>query len=294
MTIKNLKAELVVQLRCDVGEGPVWDERDETLYFVDVSPGIVYHFNPSTSTLDSHSVGQEVGAAVPSDDGGLIVAARDGIYTMSKDGVVEPFLDVESDRPQIRMNDAKVDPAGRLWAGTMAFDFAAGVANLYRIEGSTVDLVIGDLTISNGLGWSPDGSVMYFIDSATYRVDMFDFDVKSGRVSNRRAFVQGAPETGMPDGLTVDAEGNVWVAHFGTGDVKAYAPDGTPVARVQLPVSQVTSCTFGGANYDTLYITTAAYELGEEDLAAQPLAGSVFSCVTGTRGLRPTPFGKRS
>ena len=169
--------EVVAELNSDLGEGPCWDHASQSLLFVDVTPGHIYRLDHATGALHRAEFGQEVGAAIPDSAGGLVVAARDGIYQADHSGnKVSLLAAVEADNPGNRMNDAKCDPSGRLWAGTMAFDFRQGAASLYRIEHTAVTTMLTDLTISNGTGWSPDGGLMYFIDSATFRIDVFDFD----------------------------------------------------------------------------------------------------------------------
>lgn len=287
----RIEVEVVAQLSSDVGEGPSWDDRGQSLLFVDVTPGCIYRLDPSTGALQCAEFGQEVGAAIPDSSGGLVVAARDGIYRTDHEVTqVELLAAVEADNPGNRMNDAKCDPAGRMWAGTMAFDFREGAASLYRIDRTTVTTMLTDLTIANGTGWSPDGSLMYFIDSATSRIDVFDFDELTGDISRRRPFVTGAADEGMPDGMTVDEEGGVWVAYFGAGQVRRFDSSGQLDAVVDLPVQQVTSCCFGGPDLRDLYITSAAYELSSVDLRDQPLAGSTFRCTPGVVGLPTTRF----
>lgn len=288
--IQQLEAELVYEARADVGEGPVWDAVAGRLLFVDVSPGHVYCLDVESGEAQISRLGQEVGAAIPRQSGGFVAAVRDGIATVDGESlaVVAP---IEGDDPSTRMNDAKCDPSGRLWAGTMAFDFAPGRASLYAVERDwTWRRVIGDLTIANGLGWSPDGETMYFIDSPTKRIDRFAFDVATGHLGERELFAV-AEDDGMPDGMTVDADGSVWVAFFGGGCVRRYDSDGTHVASVILPVKQVTSCAFGGPDLTDLYITTAAYQLDGGALAQQPLAGSVFTCRPGVAGMPTVSFG---
>jgi len=282
--------EVVARLSSDVGEGPCWEAASASLLFVDVTPGHIYNWDYATGRLETTVFGQEVGAVIPDVNGALVVAARDGIFRADRNGNRQGLIaGIEADNPGIRMNDAKCDPRGRLWAGTMAFDFAEGAAALYRIDDRGVAKVLDNLTISNGLGWSPDGSLMYFIDSITYRVDVFDYDLDSGTIRNRRAFAPGAAEDGMPDGMTVDCEGGVWVAYFGPGQVRRYSDTGVLDAVVDLPVRQVTSCCFGGPNLTDLFITSAAYQLSAADLQEQPLAGSTFRCTPGIAGLPTNP-----
>jgi sugar lactone lactonase YvrE len=238
------------------------------------------------------AVGQEVGAAIPRAGGGLVLAVRDGIAVTTEEG--DGFhiaVPIESRRRTNRMNDAKCDPAGRLFAGTTAFDFAPESGALYRIEPDwSWATVVSDVTTSNGTAWSPDGTRMYFIDSATQGVDVFDYDVASGSVGTRRRLVSIAPEDGVPDGMTVDADGRLWVACFGAGAVRCYSPSGAMVQLIDLPVSQVTSCAFGGRDLLDLYVTTAGYRLTREQRTAEPLAGATFVCRPGAVGAPAASF----
>jgi sugar lactone lactonase YvrE len=288
----DITVHSVAEVNADLGEGPRWDARSNTLLFVDISPGVIYRLDPTNGVLNQLPVGQEVGAAIPRAAGGLVVAMRDGIGSLADGGQdVEIFAPIESHNPGNRMNDAKCDPQGRLWVGTMAFDFQAGAASLYRIDKErSVTRVLQDLTIANGLGWSPDGSTMYFIDSMNYGVDAYRFDGTTGEICEPRRLITIGSEEGMPDGLTVDAQGGIWVALFGGSEVRRYYPDGTLSGRIKLPVTQVTSVCFGGANLDALFITSAAYRLDKAAMKQQPLAGSVFVCSPGMSGQPTTPY----
>ena len=200
----------------------------KTLLFVDLTGGAVFRYDQSGMQLSSFSVGQEVGAAVPRRDGGLVLAVRDGIAVATDTGDgFELTAPVERDTPGNRMNDAKCDPAGRLLAGTTAFDFAPHSAALYRVEPDwSFEQIVRDVTQSNGIAWSPDGSQMYFIDSATQSVDVFDYDVGTGSVGNRRRLVTIERAHGIPDGMTADSRGNLWVACFGGAAVRCFSPAG--------------------------------------------------------------------
>jgi sugar lactone lactonase YvrE len=292
MGLDDVKVSPVAEVGADVGEGPSWDARTGTLLFVDVSPGLIYRLDPTSGSLDKTSVGQEVGGVMPRAAGGLVVAMRDGIGFLDEgDDEVRIFAPIEADDPGNRMNDAKCDPQGRLWAGTMAFDFGAGAASLYRVDTDhTVTRVLPDLTIANGLGWSPAGDVMYFIDSANYGVDAYPFDPATGALGAGQRIISIPQDEGMPDGLTVDAEGGIWVALFFGGEVRRFRPDGSDWGRVKLPVNQVTSLCFGGPTLEDLYITSAAYELDEAALKEQPLAGGTFVCRPGVTGLATNEF----
>jgi sugar lactone lactonase YvrE len=189
------------------------------------------------------------------------------------------------------MNDGSCDASGRFWAGTMALDERPGAGTLYRLSGDGhVETVLRPVTISNGLDWTDDDERMYFVDTATGCVDVFDFDAAAGAISNRRTFVRIAPEQGAPDGLTVDAEGCVWVSLWGGGAVHRYAPRGTLECVVRLPVTHPTSCAFGGNDLRELYITTAAIALTERERARQTNAGDLFRCRPGPAGRAPHRF----
>ena len=272
--------------RADLGEGPNWDPVDNVLRFVDITKRLVYRHDPSTGTTTSTVVPQEVGAVVPRRGGGLVAAVRDGIATVDEaSGAFSMLATVEGDNPGSRMNDAKCDSRGRLWAGTMASDAAPNAGSLYRYgpDGDLVRVLEG-VTISNGLGWSPDDRTMYYVDSMA-GIDAFEFDAPTGAVRLRQHLVSTEPEVGLPDGITIDADGCIWVAIWGGGVVRRYTPSGELERELPLPVSRVTSVAFGGENYTDLYVTTARVGLSHEQLAQEPLAGSCFVCTPGVKGV---------
>ena len=289
---EGVRADVAVDVRADVGEGPHWDAQSMSLWFVDLTAGIVYRWDYTSRNLASFAVGHPVGAVIPRVAGGIALAVRDGIAAASESGGdFELRCPIEVDNTQTRMNDAKCDPAGRMFAGTTAFDFAPGAAALYRVDPDwSCEAVVRGVTTSNGTAWSPDGSRMYFIDSGQRRVDVFDYDVTLGSASNRRQLVSIDETAGVPDGMTVDAEGNLWVACFGGGAVRCYSPGGEPITLVELPVSQVTSCAFGGPDYGDLYVTSARYQLSSAQLAEEPLAGATFVCRPGAIGRPASRF----
>jgi sugar lactone lactonase YvrE len=282
------EVDVVLRTRASVGEGPVWDSRSNTLVWVDIMNNAVHVFDPASGQDRSVDVGQPVGAAVLREAGGLVLALRDGFALIDADLDVKNLrwvARVEADVPTNRMNDGKCDAAGRFWAGTMAFDTTPGVAALYRLDPDfQVTRVVPEVTLSNGLDWSLDNRHMYYVDSTTQRVDIFDFDLDPGQLADRRPLISIAPEVGLPDGLTIDAEGCLWLALFGGGAIHRYTPDGQLDRILRVPASRVTCCAFGGPDYTELYITSATSGMSESDLAAEPLAGSVFRCRPGVRG----------
>jgi sugar lactone lactonase YvrE len=288
----NVSVEVFADLHADVGEAPHWDDRANTLLFVDLTRGAVFRYDQSGVKLGSFSVGQEVGAVVPRREGGLVLAVRDGIAVASDTGEgFEVTAPVEREIPGNRMNDAKCDPAGRLLAGTTAFDFTPHSAALYRVEPDwSFEQIARDVTQSNGIAWSPDGSRMYFIDSATQGIDVFDYDTGTGSAGNRRRLVTIDPADGIPDGMTADDQGNLWVACFGGAAVRCFSPAGEQLDEVFFPVTQVTSCAFGGPGLADLYVTSAAYRLSAGQLQREPHAGATFVCRPGPAGLPASPF----
>ena len=288
----RVRVEVFADLHADVGEAPHWDERTSTLLFVDLTAGAVFRYDQSGVRLGSFCVGQEVGAVIPRRSGGLVLAVRDGIAVTSDTG--EGFTlaaPVERDIPGNRMNDAKCDPAGRLLAGTTAFDFSPHSAALYRVEPDwSFEQVVRDATQSNGIAWSPDGSRMYFIDSATQGIDVFDYDPGTGSATNRRRLVTIDRARGTPDGMTADSRGNLWVACFGGGSVCCFSPAGVPLAEIVFPVTQVTSCAFGGPGLADLYVTSAAYQLSDDQLTRERHAGATFVCRPGAVGMPASSF----
>jgi len=284
--------EVFADLRADVGEAPHWDGRTGTLLFVDLTGGMVFRYDQSGVRLGSFSVGQEVGAVVPRRDGGLVLAIRDGIAVTTESGEgLQLTAPVERDIPGNRMNDAKCDPAGRLLAGTMAFDLSPHSAALYCVEPDwSFERIVPDVTQSNGIAWGPGGSRMYFIDSATHGVDVFDYDVDTCSASNRRRLVTIDPAHGIPDGMAADDKGNLWVACFGGAAVRCYSPAGALLDEIFFPVTQVTSCAFGGSGLADLYVTSAAYRLSAGQLKKEPHAGATFICRPGEEGMPASSF----
>jgi sugar lactone lactonase YvrE len=290
---KTIVAELAAQVECNVGEGPFWDAAEQNLYFVDIVNKQVKIYSPSTQSVETVQFEQEISAVFLDQKSELIVAARDGIFTASRDGVLETLLaPIEIDDLSIRTNDAKCDSHGRMWVGTMAFDFTEGAAALFTFDSKVLKEVVPDLTVSNGIGWSLDQKTMYFIDSVTKRVDIFDVDLELGELRNRRVFVSLVDGDAFPDGLTTDEDGGVWVALFGGGEVRRFDADGNLTHIVELPVRQVTSCCFGGEDMSELFITTAHNGMDSDALSREPLAGSLFRARTSFKGSKSNRYGQ--
>jgi sugar lactone lactonase YvrE len=279
------RVELLDDARVELAEGPVWlDEGGELvwteflesrLHFVDVSSG-------GSSTVD---VGVRVGSVAPAGYERLIVAAGHGFSWLERNGALEDVARAET-AEGIQMNDGKCDAAGRFWAGSFHRDFVRGAGGLHCLEADgTVVRKLEGVTLSNGMGWSPDGETFYYVDSRAGGVDAFDFEVDSGEISNRRRFVELPAAIGDADGLSVDEDGCVWVAMWGGGAVRRFRPDGELDIVIDLPVTQVTSCAFAGPRRDMLVITTAKAGLDSAQRSVQTHAGSVFCCWPGVAGM---------
>jgi sugar lactone lactonase YvrE len=270
--------EVVVDAGATLGEGPAWDVRENVVWWVDITRNLLHRYDPSSGHDSTIDVGQAVGAVVPRASGGLALAVQDGFAVLDpKTRRVDLIAPVEKDRPENRMNDAKCDTSGRLWGGTMAFDEAPGKGAFYRLDTNhTVVKILDHVTCSNGIGWSPDDRVMYYIDSGAQQVDIFDYDRATGDVRNRRKLITIPVEAGVPDGMAVDAQGYIWVAFWGGAAIRRFAPDGSLDRVVEIPAKQVTSCVFAGRDLTDLYITSAREGLAEADLAAYPHSGALF------------------
>ena len=236
--------------------------------------------------IDRRHVGSVAAALSPRSRGGAVIGVERGFALESADGALTHLDEVWTD-DSVRMNEGGCDPDGRFYCGSMAYDQRRGAASLYRLDPDlSVSVVLEGITVSNGIAWSPDGSLAYYNDTATFQTSVFDYDADAG-LTNRRAFVDLSDEEKRPDGLTVDERGGVWVALSNGGAVRRYAPDGTLDEVVEAPARKVTACTFGGPRLDELFITTSREDLEPGD---DPLAGSVFRAEPGVRGLPVREF----
>ncbi|WP_342774594.1 SMP-30/gluconolactonase/LRE family protein [Paenibacillus piri] len=283
----QLQVELIVDARAALGEGPCWDHRSGLLHWVDIAGMRVHTYNPLTGEDRYIQLDQMVGVAVPRLSGGMVAAMEHGLYLLDPEtGTVSLVEDPESGLDN-RFNDGKCDERGRFWAGTLSRKGRKQAGALYCLDaGGTVRKVIDGVTTSNGIGWSPDGRTMYFIDSPTKEVRAYSFDAKTGQLGDARTVVVIPADGGVPDGMTVDAEGMLWVAQWGGWQVSRWNPHtGEQLAAVPVPAAQVSSCAFGGAYLDELYITTARIGQSEEAMLKQPHAGGVFRIKPGVAGL---------
>jgi sugar lactone lactonase YvrE len=288
-----LEAEVAVAAGYELGEGPVWDASRGRLVWVDILAGHVHAIDPETGVRTWFDAGDPVGAVGLTRSGRLVLALVDGFALADHDGQrLTRVPGFAVDRTVIRFNDGKPDPWGNFCAGTMAWDEQGSPpGSLYRLRpDGTVTELFGDVGLSNGLDWSDDRRAFYYADSNSGAVDLFDTDPDTGALRGRRQFVPVPEADGIPDGLTLDAEGCVWLAVWGSGELRRYTPDGRLDTVVRLPARQVTSAAFGGRDLGTLYITSAREGYTEADLREQPHAGDIFACTPGVRGRLPYLF----
>ena len=286
--------ELLVDAHAQVGEGPLWDEERQVLYWVDILSSLLYIYDPATGENRALDVGRHVGTVVTRASGGLMLAVRNGfasfdLETQELTLIANPEAHITGNR----FNDGKCDPAGRFWAGTMAYENPTNQGSLYRLDTDlSVHKIFGDVAISNGIIWSLDHTTMYYIDTLRKNVRAFDYADDTGDISNERVIINVPEEIGMPDGMAIDSEGMLWVAHYGGSCVSRWNPNTAQLLeKIDLPVTQVTACAFGGPNLDILFITSAAQELDAAELERQPLAGGLFSIKTPYQGVLSFRFG---
>ena len=285
-----MKARPLIQSRCLLGEGPVW--YDNRLWWVDIEEKQLLSWNPENRHKEHFDFPDKIGFAVPTNRREWMVGLQSGInFWDPETQALREIYSPEKDCAASRFNDGKCDPQGRLWAGTINLP-SPGEAALYQVaNGGTGRRILTGITISNGLAWSMCRGEMYYIDTKTARVDGYAFNQETGEISNRRTVLAIPAENGVPDGMTIDSDGMLWVALWGGfGVIRVDPADGSILTKVDVPAPQVTSCTFGSNDLDTLYITTARVGMSETALAAHPEAGNVFAVKPGVRGLPVTPF----
>jgi sugar lactone lactonase YvrE len=276
----------------ELGEGAIWDARDGRLYWVDILAGRLHAHEPATGKNLRWEIGQMLGTVVPRAKGGLARAVRHGFAAFWPDTSRFEMLARPPgyDATELRFNDGKCDPAGRFWAGTMAIDEHAGAGTLYCLTPEGRVLTKRErVSISNGLVWRDRR--FYYIDSSTRVVQAFDYEPATGEIVNPTTAIALPPGDGFPDGSTLDAEGMLWIAHWGASKVSRWDPErGERLAEFHFPASQISSCAFGGHDLATLYVTSARVRLTPEQLAREPEAGSLFAIEPGVKGVPAVAF----
>ncbi|HEY6406996.1 MAG TPA: SMP-30/gluconolactonase/LRE family protein [Ktedonobacteraceae bacterium] len=286
--------EHVLAVQNKLGEGPLWNAEEQTLYWVDIESNCFYRFYPQTGGYESFDVDVMIGVLAIRAAGGLVLATRKGFAFWEAQQGVRFIADPEALKPNTRFNDGAVDCMGRFWAGTMCYPEDACTqpeGSLYRLDSDlslhTMETGVG---VSNGIGWSPDNRLMYFTDSPLHMIYLYDFDATTGAIENRRPFIHTPDEKGVPDGLAVDSEGFIWSVRWGGGKITRYDPDGKVAQEIRMPVQYPTSCAFGGEYLNELYITSAWTALSEERRMQQPYAGDLFRLGVGIKGPEKAKF----
>jgi sugar lactone lactonase YvrE len=291
---QDTRWQVALPARAELAERPVWDPNQRAMIWVNIMAGQLHRFTPAA---DGTAAGNEmivdldvaIGAAAPRRGGGYVLAAADGFRLTDADGAPDgaPFRPNDMG-PDLRFNDAASDPAGRFWAGTVASDRRAGAGALYRLDADgTVTTVLTGITESNGLGWSPDGTTMYYIDSGEpeLRVQTFGYSVATGQIEPGPDLITFSPADGISDGLVVDADGCLWIAFWGGSQVRRYSPAGELLDQIVMPVSQPSCPGFGGDDLSMLYVTSAWKDMSPAEYEAQTEAGNIFRIATTARGI---------
>jgi sugar lactone lactonase YvrE len=288
-------AEVVVKESCILGESPIWSVAEQVLYWVDVLNPSIHRFDPATGAHDRWLVETEIGSIGLASGNRLVAGLRMGFALYDLGSSKLEFIDDPEGHGRQntnRLNDGKVDRAGRFWCGSMQDPGREPVGTLYRMDTDrSVHAMADGIRVPNALCWSPDDRTMYFADTYAECIWAYNYDLATGAIENRRVFAEAGEGPGRQDGATVDSEGFVWNAQIFAGCVVRYDPHGRIEREIVVPTPQVTSCAFGGPDLDILYITTASMRMSRDELAADPLAGSLFAVDTGVRGLPEPRFG---
>ena len=285
-----MQFEIIHDAAALLGEGPAWDAKTGTLYWVDILENRVYfHRNGENGFIQ---LDEMPGCLAPCKDGNLLVAARASILTLNPATAKQTTLASVTEPANNRFNDGKCDPAGRFLAGSMNMDEKTPSGALYSFDGGTATKMLDGIRISNGLAWSPDYKTFYYIDTPTREVKAFDYDLSTGQIANSRVVITVPESLGWPDGMTSDMGGNLWIAIWGGAQVTRWNPrTGQLLEQIPLPAKNVTSCIFGGDNLDELYITSARVGLDDADLAAYRHSGSLMRVTTKVQGMPTFEFG---
>ncbi|XEC92641.1 SMP-30/gluconolactonase/LRE family protein [Paenibacillus tarimensis] len=292
--MKSKAASLVHDTFAELGEGPSWDERNQVLYWVDITGKKLHMYNPQAKENKTVDTGKYIGAVVPRRSGGVVMALQDGFYAYHfETGEISLIGKPEDQKPGTRFNDGKCDAAGRFWAGTMSLNGTPEMGALYCLDTDfSIRKVIDNVSVSNGITWSPDHKKMYYIDSDTKQVVAYDFDLETAAISNRKVIIDLTDGNVFPDGMTSDEEGMLWIALWDGHSVTRWNPNtGERLETVHVPAARSSSCIFGGPALNELYITSARIGLNEEALSKQPSAGGLFTARMDVKGLPTYAFG---
>jgi len=286
----NLKPQKVSEIKAKLGEGSIWDPNKQVLYWIDIEEGILFEYNPITKQTLSHKAGKKIGTIVPETHKTVILALQDGVYRMFLDNDSLEFIAKPSSLLENqRFNDGKCDPNGRFWLGSIG---PKNTCFLYKLDNDgSITEVLDNITTSNGITWSLDSKKMYYIDTNSGKVRQFDYDIKTGTISNEKTIVEIPGNIGYPDGMTIDSEGKLWVALWSGSAVHRYDPEsGELLQKITVPAKNVTSCAFGGKDLDDLYITCASIGMSDDEARKLPDAGKLFVVKPGVKGVKANFF----
>ncbi|TYP98185.1 sugar lactone lactonase YvrE [Tenacibaculum adriaticum] len=293
----NQVAELEYQIEAELGEGAFWNYKTQELLWIDIEGKKLHAYSPKTKRDKTLSMPSRPGTVVPVNDSEMMVALEDGIHSVNlKTGVHKLFSDMSADLLGSRLNDGKCDPNGRLWVGSMHMEQLANKAKLFMVNASgSYTTKIDSVTISNGIVWTSDKKTMYYIDTPISQIKAYDYNNETGSISNEKVAVQ-IPETlGYPDGMTIDEEDMLWVGMWNGNTVIRFNPiTGKVDRKIEVPAHNISSCAFGGENFDTLYITTARVDMTDDELKKYPLSGSIFKVIPGVKGVKSTFFKQKN
>lgn len=295
VTIKNSKAELLFQTKTLLGEGAFWNNDDKKLYWVDINANQANIYNPATKTNQVFTAPSQVGTIVPIDGDEVMLALQDGPHILNvSSGEITPFMLVDHGGKNVRFNDGKADPSGRLWVGTLDMNLSDPIGRVYMFDkiGNIVEQDL-EVTISNGIVWNKAKDKMYYIDTPTQKIVAFDYNDATGEISNQTTVANIDKSLGSPDGMAIDEHDNLWVGMWNGNAVLCFdSTTGNVIHKIDVPAHNVTSCAFGGPNLETLYITTSTEDMTEEEKEQYPLAGSLFVAKPGVRGVITQHFVK--
>ena len=280
--------EIALDIKAELGEGALWNYRTQELYWVDINGKKLHIYNPLTKQNNSFTTPSKIGTVVPKNEDEVLIALEDGVYVMDLNtGNTALFSNMASVLPNSRLNDGKCDSSGKFWVGSMQNSQETGKANLYAIGATgTYDLKIDNVTVSNGITWSLNETIMYYIDTPTSKIKAYDYNSTTGEISNGRVVVSIPTSLGFPDGMTIDAEGMLWVGMWNGNAVIRFNPiTGNVMSKIEIPAHNITSCAFGGENLETLYITTASIDMTAAEKVMYPKAGAIFKVNPGVKGV---------
>ncbi len=281
-----MNAELIFDARATLGEGTTWDAKTQTLFWVDILEKKIYADTELFIELD-----ELIGCLAPCKNGHLILGKRASFVDLELATRAQTVLYTLTESDTNRMNDGKCDPAGRFLAGTMSMQEKESAGNFYSFNGKDAKVLIPNVTISNGMAWSPNHRTFYYIDTPTRQVQAFDYDLKTGEIANPRIAIHIPESFGWPDGMTSDTQGNLWIAMWGGAQITKWNPNtGALLEKISVPALNTSCCVFGGKNMNELFITSARHGMSDEDIKKYPLSGGLFKVITNIEGMPTFEF----